>query len=420
MVIRGEYWWLYPQDDGIDWAHIVPGQVLPSARGVAADWSALPVPADASVVLCIPGTQVRIHKVNIPTSNRQRFMAALPFTLEDQLLQEPESCHFVPLIKIRSGNSDIPVAVIEHATITALMKEVEIYGWRAQLLVPDYLMIPAPEAGVWFLDVTETPYLLRMSDQTGGAALIADPGSQFPGAILLALEQAESRPETLRVRVANQQQLQLVEQWAAQLAPYRLQLDIHEDQSPRSARLAQQALPPASFNLLTAPYTPYRAAGQWARRLLPSSALAATLLLITALHWTLQGSKLRSESDQLRAEIETTYREAFPDARNIIDPRFQMEQQLQGLRERPAPGRTGTDFITRIEQLAAVIGTTDQYELQVLGFDGNSVTLEVSVPDYDALDRLQTQLAETASVNIENAELKSGRVYSRIRLRGQG
>jgi len=97
-----------------------------------------------------------------------------------------------------------------------------------------------------------------------------------------------------------------------------------------------------------------------------------------------------------------------------------MEQQLQSLRNRPASGRTEADFISHIEKLAAVIGSGDQYQLQVLGFDGNSITLEVSVPDYDALDRLQTQLAQTASVNIENAELKSGRVYSRIRLRGQG
>jgi general secretion pathway protein L len=97
-----------------------------------------------------------------------------------------------------------------------------------------------------------------------------------------------------------------------------------------------------------------------------------------------------------------------------------MEQQLQSLRNRPASGRPEADFISHIEKLAAVIGSGDQYELQILGFDGNGITLEVSVPDYDALDRLQTQLAQTASVNIENAELKSGRVYSRIRLRGQG
>lgn len=418
MIIHGEYWWLYSHDDGLDWAHIVPGQALPAAQGVAADWSALPVPAGASVALCIAGTQVRIHKVTIPTGNRQRFMAALPYTLEDQLLQEPESCHFVPLIKIRSRHADIPVAVLAQATIEALLKEVEVYGWRIQLMTPDYLMIPEPEAGVWFLDVTETPYLLRMSDHAGGAALIADPGSQLPGSVLLALEQAQSRPQTLRVRVVNQQQLEHVQQWAAQLAPYALQLDIVEDNWERSDWLAQQPLPPASYNLLTGPYTPSRQAGQWARRLMPSAALVAILILITGLHWTLQGATLRSESSDLRAAIEATYREAFPDARNIIDPRFQMEQQLQNLREQPA-GRTEADFISRIEQLAAVIGSADQYELQMLNFDGNNITLEVSVPDYDALDQLQTQLAQTANVNIENAELKSGRVYSRIRLRGQ-
>jgi general secretion pathway protein L len=420
MVIRGEYWWVYSHGDGIDWAHIMPGQALPAARGVAADWSALPVPAGASVALCIAGTQVRIHKVSIPTGNRQRFMAALPFTLEDQLLQEPEACHFVPLTKIRSRGLDTPVAVLEHATITALLKEVEIYGWRVQLLIPDYLMIPEPEAGVWFLDVTESPWLLRMSEDAGGAALIADRGTQLSGALLLALEQTKSRPQILRVRVLNPQQHERVMQWSSQLAPYKLYLDIEQADSSRSEWLARQALPPASLNLLTGPYTPYRETSQLARRLLPSAALAAALILIAALHWTLQGSQLRSESSELRAAIEATYREAFPDARNIVDPRFQMEQQLQNLRDRPAAGRSNADFITHIEKLAAVIGSGDQYQLQVIGFDGNSTTLEVSVPDYDALDRLQTQLAQTASVNIENAELKSGRVYSRIRLRGQG
>jgi len=420
MVIRGEYWWLRQRSGGLDWAHFVPGLTLPEAQGAAADWSELPIPAGATVVLCIPGEYVRVHAVNLPTKNRRRFLAALPYALEDKLLREPEACHFVPLIKTGSRRQSMPVAVVEHDYISTLLKELDVYAWQIQLLIPDFLAIAEPAAGTWLLDAAEEPFLLRFPEGAGGAALSADKSLQLPGALLLALEQAGSCPRVLQIRVATREQREQVQAWSKRLAHYGVEMEINEDRRSRSSWLAQQALPAASYNLLTGPYKPHRESGLWTRQLLPSATLAAILVLITGLHWALQGSQLRSESRDLRAAIEATYREAFPDARNIVDPRFQMEQQLLSLRERPAPGRSNADFISHIEKLATVIGSGDQYQLQVLGFDGNSITLEVSVPDYDALDRLQTQLTQIASVNIENAELKSGRVYSRIRLRGQG
>ncbi|MEX2353584.1 MAG: type II secretion system protein GspL, partial [Gammaproteobacteria bacterium] len=335
------------------------------------------------------------------------------------LLPEPEACHFVPLGKTSSQQA-IPVAVIEHEYLTSLLKEIEIYGWRLRMLVPDYLAMPEPEAGVWVMDASEQPFLLRFPQGQGGAVFTAESSSQLPGALRLALEQAANPPQTLRVRVTTPEQSNQIKAWSASLEAVPLQLDIQEDKHSRADWLARQSLPGTAYNLLTGPYKPSREGGLWRRQLLPTAILTGVFIVIAGLNWFVQGARLQTDYQALQAEIESTYREVFPETRNLVDPRFQMEQQLTSLREQQQTGGAGQDFLSRLDQIATVMDSAGDVRLQLLNFDGSSITMEVSVPDYDALDSLQLLLAETADVNVENAELRDGRVISRLRLRGQG
>ena len=96
----------------------VAGHDNPVAEGECPDWESLPLPPDARLVLCVPGDRVRIHTVSIPTRNRRRFLAALPFALEDQLFYPPETYHLVPLPPSAGGPST-SIAVVEHARLVS-------------------------------------------------------------------------------------------------------------------------------------------------------------------------------------------------------------------------------------------------------------------------------------------------------------
>jgi type II secretory pathway component PulL len=66
-----------------------------------------------------------------------------------------------------------------------------------------------------------------------------------------------------------------------------------------------------------------------------------------------------------------------------------------------------------LEKLADVLGA-EGHEIQALEFDGASMVMDVSVKDYESLERLQQELAATMRVTVENADLVNGRVNTRL------
>ena len=419
MTIYGDYWWVQWRPGGLYWAQRAAGDDNPSREGECPDWESLPAPPGARLALSVPGDGVRIHTVSVPTRPRRRFLAALPFALEDQLFLPQETYHFVPLPQA-ADRSSTPVAVVERDRMTRWVKEVEQRGWRLEMLIPEYLSIPEPEPGAWLLDGTATPLLLRFPETAGGAALNSGIESQPPGALLLALEQAPQLPRRLEVRVRDQEQRERVGNWQSRLGDFDIELEQFEADLSRPAWLARQPLPARSCNLLTGSYKPGKERLLQARRFIPATGLAAALIVVLAAQWLLENARIRAEHERLTQAIEATYREAFPDAGNLVEPRHQMEQRLIAMGRPPGDrDQAQTDVLAWLERLAPFTGAGTDLRLRAFSFDDRRIVLELSLPDFEALEDLQQQLAESMRVNVENVELRDGRVHSRIHLERQ-
>lgn len=413
--MNNEYWWVQLRPQGLYYARRVDGDDVPLQEGECPGWESLPAAAGARLALSVPGVKVRTHPVSIPTRNRRRFLTALPFALEEQLFRAPESYHFVPLAK-PANRAWTPVAVVEHEQMAAWTDAVSARGWHLELLTPDYLLLPEPEAGTWILDAVETPLLLRFPWPAGGAALNEDIGPQPPGALLLALEQAQQQPQNLEVRVTGQDQYEQVGNWQSHLAERGVELRRVQVELSRPAWLARRPVT-AAGNLLTGSYRSGRDRLLPAHRLLPAAALAAALVMVLCAHWFLEYSRIQTEHERLNRAIEDTYREAFPEARNLVNPRHQMEQRLHS---RSAPDAGGqdrrADLLEWLEHLAPYLGNSTDTRLKAFNFDGRQLTLELSLPDFETLEVLQEQLAGFLELRVEHAEFREGRVNSRLHL----
>lgn len=193
-----------------------------------------------------------------------------------------------------------------------------------------------------------------------------------------------------------------------------------EDPRPRPAWLARQPLPAARLNLLTGAYASGEDPAVWLRRLAPMGVLALLLVLVAGGQWLHSGQKLRAEHRALREEIEQIYREAFPGARKLVDPRYQMEQRLERLRKRASQNAT-QGFLDRIGQLASVLAPEGgAVRLKALRYAPGDLELALSLPSYRALERLKKRLERHGSVKVASASLKEGRVHCQIRLKSGG
>ena len=412
-----DYWWVQLRPQGLYYARRPPTGEVPLEEGECAAWESLPLPAGARLLLCVPGVKVRIHSVSIPTRNRRRFLSALPFALEDKLFRAPETYHFVPLSR-PAGAAGTPVAVVEHDQLTDWTRAAAARGLQLETLTPDYLLLPEPAPGTWLLDVLEKPYLLRFPAPHGGASLSEHPGATPPGGLQLALDHAPVAPTRLHVRVRDREQRAQVENWREGLAAHDLELECEQASISRPAWLARQTPPPATVNLLTGRYRPGRDHLSQARRFMPALGLAAALLLVLSAQWFVDYFRLHAEHERLHRAIEQTYRQAFPEARHLVNPRHQMQQWLQG-EGRPTAVRQaqGIDVLAWLERLAPALGNRAGVRLAALDFDGRQLALDLALPDFETLEALQEQLAGVdLKPEVVNAELKDGKVVSRLRL----
>lgn len=418
--INNESWWVQLRPQGLYYARRAVGRDDPLQEGECPDWDALPAGPGARLLLYVPGIRVRTHLAAIPTRNRKRFFSALPFALEDRLFRAPEAYHFVPLTK-PAGKDGTPVAVVEHEQMTGWIGAAMARGLNIELLAPEYMLLPEPAPGTWLLDALEKPLLLRFPQAAGGAALDEVTGPQPPGGLQLALEQTNRPPRRLEVRVRTEEQYEQVGNWQPWLAELDIELVRYQVDMFRPAWLSRQRTPPERLSLLTGKYRPGRNRLLQARRFIPAAGLAAALVLVLAAQWFVEHSRIRAEHERLTRAIEDTYREAFPDARNLVNPRHQMEQRLVAATEPVAGGQAQqVDILDWLERLAPFFGNTAGARLTAFVFDGQQLILDLNVPDFEALEALQQQFVGGVNLNVENAELRDGMVVSRITLRDNG
>ncbi len=416
-MIRGNYWWIYLHDDGVDWWHRARGVSEPLAKGSCKDTSEIPAPDGAEMVLCIPGEKVRSHQVRMPTRNRRKALESLNFALEDKLLHDTENYHLVPILE--TGLADeITVAIIEKSYLHNLIDSFQDQQWHLRYIAPDYYFIQVPDKDSWLLDVSTEPFLLSMPDIASGSIISGELNSHAPGALLLAMESAPKLPRRLYIRVSDKNQAQKLSSWSMRVNEQDIEIQIINDQISRHDWLARAELPSESSNLLTGAYTSKDKSIRNIKHYVPITGLAAALIILLIADWVASGIRLEAEFNRLQRDIDETYLSLFPDARNLSEPRYQMEQNL--IQARASSGIDSglkSGFFSGLEQISEIIGSMDN-QLQKLQFDDSGFTLEVSVPDYESLEQLQSRLSGHIPGEVESAELKEGRVYARLVLGG--
>ncbi|WP_404337521.1 type II secretion system protein GspL [Sphingomonas sp. MMS12-HWE2-04] len=139
-------------------------------------------PGGPATVL-VPSEQVRILAVDLPLASRAKRIEALPFAVEDQLAEPPESLHLALGAEIAPKR--YLVAAVRHEVMAAWVMIAEEAGLAHAAMVPDALALPRPDEGQWAVDLAEDRAAVRAGDGTGFAC---------PPALLLPAWQAAGRP----------------------------------------------------------------------------------------------------------------------------------------------------------------------------------------------------------------------------------
>jgi len=351
------------------------------------------------VVVLVPGAEVSLLAMKVPGRNRQKVLRAAPYVLEEQLATDVEQLHFA--LGAVNGGDHCPVAVVERGRMDDWQALLQAQGISASQWVPETLAVPTD--GGWNLLVDAGTVLVRTGDYDGFAT---DTGNL--AAFIAILRAKEQVPESARVFGSIVLDLEGID------------LDLVEDSAQTLELLARGYVQGPVIDLLQGEYSRRE---EWGRLLRPWKTSAALLLagvILAGVSTGLGYYHLSTQKEQLAAEIEAVYRTAFPNARRIVNPRAQMEQQLKKLQRKTGVG--STDFLAMLAETANVVRAAKGISVRGASYRDGHLDIELLADNLQILDKLKQDLNSggrmTAEIQSATKE-KNQKVKSHMRVEGK-
>ena len=361
--------------------------------------------AGRRVLVFVPTADVVFRRVTVPTRNRARIAAAVPYLLEDQLAADVDDLHFA--VGERGADGSVAVAIVARTRMDAWFAALHEVGIQPQFLVPDCLALPYQQ-GAWTLWWASDNAVIRNGLQSG-FALDAD---NVPFVLKRALAEMEPPPEMLWVMDAGGAGGEAAVPLADMNVPLQSQLEAR----PALAVLKENYNEQHAINLLQASYSRREQFGRMWRPWWPAVAL---LLLWVAAQFGIKIYEYRhldQQNAQLQEEINQVYLAAFPDAKRVVNARAQMEQRLTALR---GSGGQGGDFMTLMAAIAQPVVTTPGLEVQRLAYKEGELNLALLIGDLQSLEQFKQRLVGSAQLNVEvqSATARNDRVEAQLHIK---
>ncbi len=372
--------------------------------------------AGARVSVLVPGEDVLLAQVELPAMKQQRLARAVPFALEEQLTEDVEDLHVA--VGQRDEQGRVANAVVARTALDAWLAQLKAAGLQPDVISPEIFGVPwdeDAESGHWSMMLNGSRVLLRTGAQAGLAfdienlvpvmrACLDSPDKTPPAKLTVSTFSDSVFADT----EPHRQLLALCEEWSVDLS-------LCQQDEAYSVMLAQGFNEQNTINFLQGDYSRKEQLEKLLRPWRPALVLAGVWLLLQVGMLVLEYNRLSTLNADQKTQIESVYREAFPKARKIVNPKVQMERGLEKLR---GGGGANEGFLTLLAQSGLILKDIEAVQLRTLRFKGNKLDLDIDMPGLQALDKLKQRLIDEAKLKVEivSASSRKGKVESRLSL----
>jgi general secretion pathway protein L len=355
----------------------------------------------------VPGEDVLLTSINLPTRNKKRILSAVPYAIEDQVAEDIDNLHFAIGDRDRAGN--IQVAVVSHERMYDWTDALAAAGIEADKIVPDNLAIPYVDEH-WTLLLENRKALLRTDSASG---LIADIDNLFVMLSLLVARTGDTPPAGLRVLDCRAEGAPLLD------LDVPVEQDIQALHEPAISAMAAVANDSDGLNLLQGQYSKSEQFGKLWRPWRAAAAMLAGWMVLHVALLGLENSALKAKADALRQQVSDVYLQTFPEASRVVNAQVQMQRKLEELRG--GGGSGGTGFVALLSQVGKYLNETSGLVLDRMTFRAGEIVVAFTIGDLQQLDSLKQRLTDEAgvAVQIQSATSRSGKVEARLQIKAQ-
>ncbi|MFZ5722941.1 MAG: type II secretion system protein GspL [Pseudomonadota bacterium] len=406
-----------PDKPAAEWSWLETGGPLPgeTVQGDLAQlFAAVAAAPGHPVTLLLPSDRVLTMPVAVPVRQQRQMQQAFPFLVEENLAGEVEHCHVVAGLRIDARR--LQLAAVDRRWFAALLAELRAGGIDPVTVSSEALVLTAPERGVVLL-------------LDGAASLLATADGQtlmFDQADAAALPGGMPAGEGGNARILLGMQGDVVAARALEsewLAAGAQQVAIDEAPRERLAILAEELARRAPVNLRQGEFahageTTFSLGFDWR----PLAWMAACWAVLALGYQAAVGITHDRAARAVHEAQVTLYRQVFPGAKNVPNPRAQMTNQLRS-------GGGGASFTALVAQTSETLAALEKtgvspagethYRPRTLAWDAEQGQLRVDIVarGLEDLERLRQALEKRGlAVDIGSGVSQDGGYKARLNI----
>src|SRR6266705_316400 len=348
------------EDSELRWRRIAAGGAV--RQGVQRGLEGL-APAE-EITVWTPAAETLFLRARLPTRSAAKIVQALPFALEEQLIDPPERLHFA-----FAHEADGALAV-------AVTRRERMESW----------LVPLAERA-WTLAFVDGQIVLR----SGARAGLGGPIEPRPPAWLHAAL-AEARTEA-----GAPERILLVDAPAdLDSAAWREALGLPlESMQPGDA-----SVPAAPLDLLQQHYAPRARLAALKRAYIPAAALLAAWLFATLALDAVEWARLSRAANAAEEEMRALLMKSFPETRAILDPAEQMRRGLEDLGAGSGLAAPG-DMLFLLARAAPAIERESRVRVQGIEYAGRALVIRLAASEADAESVARALRARSLDVEVQ-------------------
>lgn len=352
------------------------------------------------VIVIVPAESILLTSVVLPKMNRQCLLKAVPYALEEQLVDDVEKLHFATADFNEQG--ELAVAIISHASMQQWLDLLREWQVKPDAIVPMTSTIPIEEDTLHvFVD-----YMAEV--RTDIYAGFACDTQNLMSCLNLAFTDENRMPSTICIHNATS------EPCADQLRVTAKVLEDFVTPDQLLVTMAQTVTSTPYINLLQGVYATKQSRLPQTQRMLRgimvlAASWVALLFLYPVVSYFILGGKL----SQIDSEIAHIYKLNFPQASSMVAPKIRMEDKLRQLE-----GQAGENKLLLLLGYAGEgLANATNVKLKRVDYQGGMLTMELSAASSDDFSSFADYLT-SAGLNVkqENATLSGSRVNATLQV----
>lgn len=324
----------------------------------------------------VSSAALMLTEVTLPSQSQRRALKALPFMLEDKLLQDIDDLHFVPG---GQNGKQLFLAVVAHKQMQLWLTWLSDAGIKPRVMVPDCLSIPMADCQwAWLQFGSEC--LLRTGQGSGHDI----PMDWFLVTFSKLLEQ-------------DSEAITLASYSAFPFPDLASKFVIEHQQNTTPMEVLAKGISQNPINLLTGFYKTKREISKHLLIWRNAAIAAGVVVLLGLINKGLNIYSMDAQSDLLKKQSEAIYRQVAPNSNRIVNLRSQLKSELNKLKTR----NSSDQLFMMLDGLATGFNTVTQLKPTNIRFDAmrGELRMMVKANNFAQIEEFQTLINKKFNVD---------------------